>query len=221
MERQNKIVCVAGRKGSGKSTKAREILERCDRLFLFDTMGEHVWIPDRFESLTDADIFILGTPYVDTFEASLVPEGDDPVSEFTECCSVCYDVGNMLFAVEEVPMLDMSAGHMPRRFNKIVRLGRHRNLSLLYTAQRLAEVPRALTAATDVFVLFCHSEPRDLEAIADRCGGEIARKVQSLGDHGYLIWDVLERREIADVDLHAMLGSSDPKQQAPEGVVKL
>ena len=193
-ERQNKIIGVAGRKGSGKSTIAREILQRSNRLFLFDTMGEHAWVPERFENEQEAVMFLMETPYRETFIGSLIPSGDDFAAEFSEVCVEVYDAGNMLFGVEEIPMLS-TAGFVPKKFNKIVRLGRHRNLSILYTAQRLSECPRALTSATDIFILFCHSEPRDLDAISDRCGGEIARKVQELGDHGFLIWDVLERRE--------------------------
>ena len=48
-ERQNLIIGVAGRKGSGKSTQARRILEQCPRLFLFDSVGEHAWVPERYE----------------------------------------------------------------------------------------------------------------------------------------------------------------------------
>lgn len=194
IERQNCIVGVAGRKGSGKSTIARKILECVPRLFLFDTMGEHAWIPQRFDDSQQAIMFVMETPWSDQFMASLVPSGDDFEAEFSEICVEVYAAGNMCFAVEEVPMLS-SPGYTPKKFNKIVRLGRHRNLSLLYTAQRLSECPRALTSATDIFVLFCHTEPRDLDAIADRCGGEIARKVQSLGDHGFLVFDVLKRQE--------------------------
>jgi hypothetical protein len=198
VERQNKIVGVAGRKGSGKSTKAREILERCDRLFLFDSMGEHTWIPTRCENLDEATVEILESPYKKEFLVSLVPQGDEIEPEFIEVCGECYDAGNMMFAVEEVPMLT-KPGFMPRRFNKMVRLGRHRNVSILYTAQRLSECPRALTSATDIFVLFCHAEPRDLDAIAERCGREVSEKVQNLGAHGFLVWDVLEMRELSTV----------------------
>jgi len=194
IERQNCIVGVAGRKGSGKSTVARKILECIPRLFLFDSMGEHAWIPERFDDDQEAIMFLMETPYREQFMGSLVPGADDFEAEFSEICVEVYAAGNMCFAVEEVPML-ASAGYTPKKFNKVIRLGRHRNLSLLYTAQRLSECPRALTSATDIFVLFCHTEPRDLDAIADRCGGEIARKVQGLGDHGFLVFDVLKRQE--------------------------
>lgn len=201
MERQNRIVGVAGRKGSGKSTIARLILEQCRRLFLFDTMGEHSWVPDRHENLDQALVYVMESPHYSEFSASLIPQGDNFELEFIELCDVIYETGKeckvpMLFAVEEVPMLTRP-NYTPKKFHKIIRLGRHAEISLLYTAQRIGECSRALTSATDVFVLFTHTEPRDLDAIAERTNSDLARKVQTLGDHGFLVWDVIEQREIA------------------------
>ena len=194
-EPQNMIIGVAGREGSGKSSQARKILEQCPRLFLFDSVGEHAWVPERYEQLDKAIMCLLETPYRDEFSASLTPMGDDLEVEFSECCDEVYNAGKMMFAIEEIPML-ATASYTPDSLNRIVRLGRHKNISLLYTAQRLSETPRALTSATDLFVLFSHSEPRDLKAIAVRCGSEVAEKVRGLGNHGFLVWDVLRRRVV-------------------------
>lgn len=199
MDVQNRIVGIAGRKGSGKSTVAREILEHCDRLFMLDMMGEHVWIPEKFERLDDAVIFLLESPNRGQFWARYIPQDDDEdglEAEFSEICSIVYDQGNMLLAVEEVPSVS-SPNYAPRKFSKLIRLGRHRNVSIVYTAQRLGECPRKLTAATDVFVLFNTTEPLDLDAIAKRCGQEIARKVTELGLHGFIVYDAIEKREIS------------------------
>lgn len=210
MEKQNRIIGVAGRKGSGKSTKAREILERCPRGFMFDTMGEHAWIPDRHSELNESLIYLIEARERTEFWGSIVPESDDFESEFSAICEEVYDAsaqidGGMMFAVEEVPMLS-SANYIPPKFAKIARLGRHNNVSLLYTAQRLGECPRLLTGATDIFVLFCHTEPRDLDHIAERTNGEIARKVSGLGMHGFLVWDVIEQKELTlDAECYSYL----------------
>ena len=55
----------------------------------------------------------------------------------------------------------------------------------------MAEVSRRITSATDRFVLFAHTEPRDLDAIADRCGREVAERVARLPLHGKLVWDAV------------------------------
>lgn len=204
-ELQNKIIACAGRKGSGKSTVARVVLEHCVRLFCFDTMGEHLWIPDRFDELDKATIYLMETHTYDSFMGSLVPESDDEDKEFSEICATVYDQGNMMFAIEEVVMLGCSPNFAPKKFKRLMRLGRHRNVDMLYTTQRIGECPRALTAATDVFILFAHSEPRDLDAIAERCGAEIARVVGSFKGHEFLIWDVNAKQRIKTLDPVSLL----------------
>jgi hypothetical protein len=204
-EQQNRIIALAGRKGSGKSTKAREVLQNCQRLFCFDTMGEHVWIPDRFYELDKAVIYLMESHTYDSFMGSLVPEDDDESADFSEICSIVYDQGNMMFCIEEVVMLGCSPNYAPPKFKRLMRLGRHRNVDMLYTTQRFGECPRALTAATDIFILFAHSEPRDLDAIAERCGNEVARKVAAFSGHEFLVWDVNSRSEISTVDTGSII----------------
>jgi hypothetical protein len=64
-------------------------------------------------------------------------------------------------------------------------------VDLLWTGQRFAEIPRRLTSTTDYFVLFGQREPRDLEALADRVGRDVAGRVERLPLHGRVIFDVL------------------------------
>jgi len=216
VEQQNRIIACAGRKGSGKSFKAREILQQCPRLFLHDTMGEHRWVPDTFEELDQACIYLMESYTYDTFMARYVPETDDEETDFSEVCAVVYDQGNMMFAIEEVVMLGCSPNYAPPKFKRLMRLGRHRNVDMLYTTQRLGECPRALTAATDVFVLFAHSEPRDLETIQDRCGVEVARKVAKFQDHDFLVWDVATKKEVLSVDCGSIIAAiAVPSQRIP------
>ena len=64
----------------------------------------------------------------------------------------------------------------------------------------MAEVSRTLTAMTDVFILFATTEPRDLDAILDRCGDQLAEKVSRLGLHDCIGWDVITRREFSGLE---------------------
>lgn len=203
MEVQNRIIGIIGRKGSGKSTFARRMLEHCPRLFLFDVMGEHRWIPNTFRDIEKADEFLAWGEREEYFAGRYVPVGD-VAEEFTELAEIVFEQGDMTFAVEEVPLL-CSASYLPPEFGRLVRLGRHRQVNLVWTAQRAAEVSRTLTAMTDIFVLFSSTEPRDLEAIADRCGAEIAQKVSRLGLHDLIIWNVIERREVGGLEAEELL----------------
>ena len=191
--KQNRFVAVAGRKGSGKSTLTREILRHTNRLFIFDTMGEHHWVPDEFTDLAEAQVFIWETSTeVRDFCASYISEsaaGKSLENNFCEISLAVFEVGNLTFVVEEIPMLSKPQW-VPEEFDNIIRLGRHRGINMLYTAQRLGECPRRLTAATDIFILFRHTEPRDLDHIAERCGPEVAELVTTLGDHEFIVFEV-------------------------------
>jgi hypothetical protein len=213
-ERQNRIVGIAGRKGSGKSSLTRELLSHCERLFLFDTMGEHTQIPDQFTDVAEAHSYIFENGQSEGwFQGSFIPEDAGEKSldiSFSEISIAVYDSGNMTYAVEELPMLS-EPNYVPPSFNRLIRLGRHRSVNILYTAQRLSECPRRVTAATDVFVLFSHTEPRDLAAIAERTSPEVSELCAQLGGHEFLVYGV-KTREIVLVDsewYHAVLNSSE------------
>ncbi len=205
-EQQNRIIACAGRKGSGKSTMARKILMEMARLcpnpriFGYDTMGEHRWIPDSFDEQDKAVIYLMESHAYESFLARYVPETDDEEKDFSEICAEVYEQGNMMFVIEEVVMLGCTPSYAPPKFKRLMRLGRHRNVDMLYTTQRLGECPRALTAATDVFILFAHSEPRDLDRIQERCGKPVADKVALFQDHEFLVWDVNAKKEVLVVD---------------------
>jgi hypothetical protein len=57
-------------------------------------------------------------------------------------------------------------------------------------------VSRTLTSATDVWIFYSQTEPRDLDAIAERCGREVADQVAGLGLHDSFSWDVIAREII-------------------------
>jgi len=191
MDLQNKVVGVVGRKGSGKSRIFQRILQRCPRVLVFDTMGEHGWIPNRFNSLEGVGRFLAWASLQDKYAGSLVPQ-DEIEPAFSQIAEWVYDQGGMTLGVEEVPFL-CSPAYVPPGLDRIVRLGRHHEIDLIYTGQRMAEVARRLTAATDVFILFQHTEPRDLDAIVARCGREIAEQVSELPAHGWLEWNAVSR----------------------------
>jgi energy-coupling factor transporter ATP-binding protein EcfA2 len=193
---QNQIVGIVGRKGSGKSTRAATLLKYAPRVFAWDPMADHrELLPDRFDRISPRlDDYFEEASSRSTFACAYTPGGDLEV-EFEDICELVYDYGRMLFAVEEVPMV-CRAGYISPTFGRIVRTGRHRELDLLWTAQRAGEVSRTLTSATDLWIFYSQTEPRDLDAISERCGREIAEKVAALGLHDSFCWDVVARKTI-------------------------
>jgi hypothetical protein len=193
-EIQNCIVGFAGRKGSGKSTALRRVLEHCPRLLLWDLNAEHGWVPNRFGRMADAEEFLAWADTQQKFAGSYLPSRDIPAC-FERLCGLAYAHGRMVFAVEEATEV-CRAGFLTDGFGMVVRRGRHRRLNLVWTCQRLAEVSITLRSQTDYFWIGSQAEPRDLDALAERCGREAAEKAAGLGLHGSLVWDVVRREEV-------------------------
>jgi len=198
-EVQNLIVGVIGRKGSGKSTHVCGLVRYCPRFVVFDVMGEHVR-PDaknRFEKPEELARFLKWSRQQTTFACAYVPVGD-LAEEVEEVARLLYARGDLCFVCEEVPLYTQAGRYMPPLFGKLIRTGRHQEIDICWTAQRAAEVPKTLTALTDIWVLFSQTEPRDLSALADRCGHEVADRVAGLGLHDYFVWDAISHEEIED-----------------------
>jgi len=182
-EVQNQIVGIVGRKGTGKSSYLRELLRHCPRLLVFDVMAEHARKGGNLAQ------FLKWSREQEKFAGFYVPDGalDEEIEEVSR---LVYGRGHLCFACEEVPLYTQP-GYMPPLLGKLVRTGRHRQIDIAWTAQRAAEVPKTLTALTDIWILFSQVEPRDLSALADRCGREVADRVAGLGLHDFFLFDAV------------------------------
>lgn len=201
-EVQNQIVGIVGRKGTGKSSYLRQLLRYCPRLLVFDVMAEHV--PEggnRLESSAQLAQFLKWSREQEKFAGTYIPDGglDEEIEEVSR---LVYGRGRLCFACEEVPLYTQP-GYMPPFFGKLVRTGRHREIDIAWTAQRAAEVPKTLTALTDMWILFSQVEPRDLSALSDRCGREVAERVAGLGLHDFFLFDAV-RHEVVEPSLRLL-----------------
>ena len=128
-EVQNRIIGIVGRKGSGKSSRLRELLRYCPCWIAFDPMGEHA--PEkvnRFDSPAELAQFLKWSREERAFASAYVP-GADLAEEIEEVARLVYARGHLCFACEEVPLYTQ-AGYMPPLLGKLIRTGarafRHR-----------------------------------------------------------------------------------------------
>jgi DNA helicase HerA-like ATPase len=184
----------------------RELMEKEPRVLLWDAMGEHAWCPNKITDQARLDSFFYWTRGREKFAARFVPvstlEGT-----FDSVCDAVYRRGGLAFGVEEVALMSQP-NYLPEEFDKLVRLGRHRAVDIFWTSQRAGEVARRLTAQTDVFIIFRHTEPRDLDAIAERCGRDVSDRVSRLGLHEHLMWNV-EKGAIENAETPAIWAESE------------
>lgn len=187
-ELQNKITGIIGRKGTGKSTKLEELLSVRDRVLVLDPMAEHDWTPNEISSLETLSEFFRWNRKKQQWAASFVP-GESIDEDVEDASRIAYKAGDHAIGIDEISLFS-SAGHMPKALGRMIRTGRHRKMDIYWTGLRANEVPRTLTSVTDEFILFSQTEPLDLDAIAKRCGVDIAERVGELKLHEYLVWDV-------------------------------
>jgi hypothetical protein len=193
---QNEIIGIVGRKGSGKSTALRKLASSAPRLILWDPLGEHKFCPNPLRTTEQLKQFFVWTRGRERFAARFIPESD-LAEAFNGFAEHVYRRGRLVCGIEEAPMVSLP-NWLPPGFDKLCRLGRHRAISMVWTAQRMGEVARRLTSATDRFLLFRHTEPVDIDAIGKRCGIEVAEKVSRLGRHEILVWDALSQQILVE-----------------------
>lgn len=184
----NTVIFLAGGKGKGKSTLAREIIRAHKRVVIFDAHGEYG--PDAEDKLRGCQVAWEIGPSVDLMlEKARLPLAKpfcislrvvDDV-EALQLFDMAYTIPNSLLVVEEASRF-CSPTKLPREVARIVRFGRHQQISQLWIARRPAEINRDVTANADVIVAFRQHEPRDvlyLKAIA----GERAELLRHLSDY--------------------------------------
>jgi hypothetical protein len=210
MSEQNRIIVLCGYRGSGKSTFAQTMLRGQRNIAVYDPNEDPAfeWIPNNVHSLNRPDDPHSLAKYLQwirdkrerSFAVRYIPEEDEKGSLFDDAnnfCRMIWDFGaNRLWVVfEEIHQIVQTASpaSMPPQLRKIVNRGRHKNISLMSTGLRFAEIPRPVTAGANLFVIFHTAEPLDVEELRRRVGAEATDEVMHLRRYEALVFDVATR----------------------------
>ena len=201
---RNNIAVLAGQKGTGKTTLARELVAQAPRVVVIDPMGEYglesgcspVW---GFEAACEA---LLDAEPRSRFRLSLRSEDTD---DLLDLLGLAWDMPGILLTVEEATLF-CGPTTLPPEISRLLRYGRHRAIDQLYVTQRIAEISRTMTALADHVITFRQTEPGDLDHLRRRGFDPLAvmalgvdprdpRKSQVLavGDRDALPWPVVIR----------------------------
>jgi hypothetical protein len=136
------------------------------------------------------------------FDASVVhrwqaPEGCQIVhpvkyralETFLDVCRKLTQIGNIIFAVEEVEEF-VTPQQMPPEFEEVINRGRSRyHISYWATSRRPAEVHGSIIANCDHHFIFQNFQPRDVEYYK-RYVGEVAEQAKNLPRFQFLYYHV-------------------------------
>lgn len=188
------IVCIIGRRGSGKTTLCRQLVEKERRLIAWDVYREHkvAWTEDvrvLFRHAMKEKRFRIGIDSGDTHDAITILEASKHIQ-------------NVAVVIEEVDLV-ATATSVPVPFRKAIAQGRHWGLTLYTTSRRPAEVSRLLTSQAYHLYCFQTHEPRDI-AYMRGILGEDAERLITLPKFHCLHWtpDTPIREEIVRWEKH-------------------
>lgn len=192
---RNLIISVFGRKGSGKTELTKKIARTYPRVTAVDTVAQYTeqdgWTVCMGQEACAAALVAAHRRQ----EYKLALRSDD-TEELLALFPVIYELPDSLVIVDETPFY-CSPSKLPRELSLLVRLGRHRNISQIYVAQRPAEVHRSITAQSDIIVSFQQREKRDIQYLIEAGGGVDAEHVEELPRFQLIAFgDGMERRDV-------------------------
>lgn len=188
-ERRNEITVIVGRKGSGKSTRARELLARASRRVIVDPMWEHTQgvIVKDFASLVSYIRPLRASSYaavlrarneLDVMQTIGLTVAGEPESPPLPGCTLCVDELDKL----------CSPSTLPVELHDVVNYGRHYRVSLIGLARRPNKLHRDITANADRIVIGQTLEPRDVDYLTEFIGETLAARAKRLRRWEFVVW---------------------------------
>lgn len=158
MHKKREVIIVLGRTGMGKSIWCRQFLKDKKRLFVYDPIME------------------INCSYLSTKQLITVAENDNKnsksmkhfrigtyqVEDVPLLTSCAYEYGNCWLSLEEASVVFNAGSRSPDWIRDAIFLGRHRNMSLLVTAQRPTSIPVDLRSQASRIVCFSQHEKNDV-----------------------------------------------------------
>lgn len=177
---------VMGKRGCGKTTKARNLVSRCrhpGRVLYLDTL-QH----DYADGVTFYDLAELRAYWLKVYRGnfSLIYRPGDPEEEFPTLCQMVYACGRMVFVVEELDLYFKPGGSCCQELTTLVMRGRHADVDLIGVTQRPRGFGRSFTAMAKEFCIFQTQEPDDLDYFAARLGKQVKDVLPTLPLYHFL-----------------------------------
>ena len=195
------VTAIYGRRGSGKTTRAKALIKNEKRVVVFDPIGEYgqgrgVVHVDSVAGVRDAmakrwrsGFRIAYTPQVDLpgrlhALSLLLWDAQAPYRQRREGrpLTLVVDEANMAYPSTKLPVARQ--GMM-----RLVLQGRHAGIGIIAVTQRPALVSTDLRGNAAVIYAFALPVGHDVAAVAATVGRPIAAQLPDLPDHVYLRWE--------------------------------
>lgn len=176
LKKQREIFLIYGKTGSGKSTLAKKLSEGYKRIIYLDPMSEYSGtVVENFEDFLS---------YVENKENFVVCCRFYNDLDYEYLFKAVFEISNVLLVIEEADLY-ISPREKRNDFLKLVKFGRHRDISIIGIARRVSELSIDFRSQCDKIYSFKQTDPKDIKILQDI--GFNINNIQNLGEFQYEI----------------------------------
>ncbi len=164
------ITLVFGKRGSGKTYLVKKLIRDLYSAVVADVFNEYAPLP---LAKTPQDI-------VDNRKIRVMMDSENAENLFLETIS---HLKNRTIVIEEIDRF-CSPYWIEPRLDRLVRYGRHKNISIIGVSRRPVEIHRNLTANANEIISFRMIEPNDLKYFR-QISTNFSMEIQHLGRYEF------------------------------------
>lgn len=183
MRGDSKVSFIVGKRGSGKTLLARELIKRqdCPRIVCYDSNGHDYSdgvVCNGIEQLKHYWRRVIDGPY------RLIFRSESPRKDFETVCQLIMAAGNTVFVVDEVDMY-FDDGQPSEAFGDVIRRGRHNDIELIGITQRPRQMGEIRSMANVLYIFETH-EPSDLQYYKQSFSERLVERIRQLRQYEYV-----------------------------------
>jgi len=197
MPRENEIILILGMKGSGKSTKAREVIREHRRKIWIDPMFEHSdgVIVENFNDLVKYVEPLRHTSYSVILRTTTDGEAEKLITLLTRGQPGQSLLPGATVMIDELDKL-CSPTSVPEGIRRLANYGRHFGVNVIGVSRRPKSIARDFTANADRIIIGKIQEPSDLKYIEEFTNHAFVERAAVLDNFEFVEWPKDQQTEI-------------------------
>lgn len=189
---------IFGASGSGKTTKALEIVKDCRRLIVFDTLDDFVGKFSRFTDLDRMKIFLIKN-YAKGFRAAYVPPAGSEPRALSDLCMFLKQLqsgykfnkfaSKITLFVDELNLsfpLGYTRNKPENGFCFLCNQGRHYGINVVACSQRMSLVDMPFRANLSDMFVYRMADYNDVKNATAMLGAPYRQKILDLKNYEYI-----------------------------------
>jgi len=181
--KQNEIITICGKRGSGKTFLMNEIIKTTDSFLVWDALHQ-IKIPNAYitSNFNDAlNVLRKGSKKI------IYQPHQISISEFDMLCRIIYNLGNIMLFVDEADRV-MPSRAITKGASALIDLGRKKVIGGVFITRRLARLDSLPISQSDHVFAFKTILPQDVKYLKEFIG-EIAEQAPNLKPYHFLYYD--------------------------------